>query len=400
MQIQRDSQKVEVPTGHGLNIGSILKLMVTLIGQMNLSEKYKKLNNNIMGIFDWLSGKSKQPKKGTTTELTDYHKHWLGLVDMRVNAVPLDSIKEIHTVDSYGEKHFNEYKLNEHRVPKDEREEVAKSRVDGLLSIKDYIKSNGSEEQKFHYKSSLKGAELYASSLRINPDLIELKDEFVFDFNQVLDIFKLHLDMDQVFEQIDNHIKKIDSNKKLDEIQRKEVGKTEARVNMESDLEKQEKLFKELFLMISFHPEALKNWLNDFAYNQFEQNKYNEGLNLVAQCISLHIMGSSETNISESDAIPLAGYLDTFSLGLYLKGNYEDALKISNILISLSPNHNYSSEHLTNRGKSKLKLDDKEGAKLDFEKALEKDENFEEAKNSLQILNQSNEKDVVSKNEE
>ena len=111
-------------------------------------------------------------------------------------------------------------------------------------------------------------------------------------------------------------------------------------------------------------------------------------------------MGSSETNISESDAIPLAGYLDTFSLGLYLKGNYEDALKISNILISLSPNHNYSSEHLTNRGKSKLKLDDKEGAKLDFEKALEKDENFEEAKNSLQILNQSNEKDVVSKNEE
>ena len=106
----------------------------------------------------------------------------------------------------------------------------------------------------------------------INPDLIELKDEFVFDFNQVLDIFKLHLDMDQVFEQIDNHIKKIDSNKKLDEIQRKEVGKTEAKVNMESDLEKQEKLFKELFLMISFHPEALKKWLNDFAYNQFEQN--------------------------------------------------------------------------------------------------------------------------------
>ena len=367
---------------------------------MILSEKYKKTNNNIMGIFDWLSGKSKQPKKGTTTELTDYQKHWLGLVDMRVNAVPLDSIKEIHTVDSYGEGHFNEYKLNEHRVPKDERQEVAKSRVDGLLSIKDYIKSNGSEEQKFHYESSLKGAELYASSLGINPDLIELKDEFVFDFNQVLDIFKLHLDMDQVFEQIDNHIKKIDSNKKLDEIQRKEVGKTEAKVNMESDLEKQEKLFKELFLMISFHPEALKKWLNDFAYNQFEQNKYNEGLNLVAQCISLQVMGSSDTNNSESNAEDLAGFLDTFSFGLYLKGEYNDAIKISNILIPLSPNSVKVSEHLTNRGKSKLKLDDKEGAKLDFEKALEKDENFEEAKNSLQILNQSNEKDVVSKDEE
>jgi hypothetical protein len=36
----------------------------------------------------------------------------------------------------------------------------------------------------------------------------------------------------------------------------------------------------------------------------------------------------------------------------------------------------------------------KKGAKLDFEKALEKDENFEEAKNLLQILNQSNEENM------
>jgi hypothetical protein len=33
-----------------------------------------------------------------------------------------------------------------------------------------------------------------------------------------------------------------------------------------------------------------------------------------------------------------------------------------------------------------LKLDDKEGAKSDFEKALEKDENFEEAKNLLESI--------------
>ena len=119
-----------------------------------------------MGIFDWLSGK--RNKKEKTTELTDYQKHWLGLVDMRVNAVPLDSIKEMYTIDSYGEGHFEEYKMNEHRVPKDGRQELVQTRVDGLLSIKDYILTYGSEEQKFHYESSLKGAKLYASSLGIN----------------------------------------------------------------------------------------------------------------------------------------------------------------------------------------------------------------------------------------
>ena len=41
MQITRDSQKVEALIGHGLNTGSILKLMVILVGQMVSSEKYK-----------------------------------------------------------------------------------------------------------------------------------------------------------------------------------------------------------------------------------------------------------------------------------------------------------------------------------------------------------------------
>ena len=127
-----------------------------------------------MGIFDWLSGKRKQPKKET---LTDYQKHWLGLVDIRVNAISFDFIKKEYTVDSHGEGHYDEYKINEHRVPKEKRQEVAQSRVEGLLSIKDYIKTYGSEEQKFHYESSLKGAVLYASSLENNPDLIKLNDE-------------------------------------------------------------------------------------------------------------------------------------------------------------------------------------------------------------------------------
>lgn len=116
-----------------------------------------------MGIFNNLFR-----KKTKGTELTDYQKQWLGIVDMRVNATNFDFIKRTDTVDSYGQGHFIEYKANEHRVPKEEREEVATSRVNGLLSIQDYINTDGSEEQKFHHASSLIGAILYASSLGIN----------------------------------------------------------------------------------------------------------------------------------------------------------------------------------------------------------------------------------------
>ena len=116
-----------------------------------------------MGIFNNLFR-----KKTKDTELTDYQKHWLGLVDIRVKATNFDFIKRTYTVDSFGQEHFNEYEANEHRVPKEEREEVATSRVNGLLSIQDYINKEGSEEQKFHHASSLKGAILYASSLGIN----------------------------------------------------------------------------------------------------------------------------------------------------------------------------------------------------------------------------------------
>ena len=231
-------------------------------------------------------------------------------------------------------------------------------------------------------------------------DSEENKNELVFDYNEVLDVLKLHIDTDQVFEQIDNYVQKFISNKQPDEIQLVELREKAELIIKELNIKKQEKLYNKMILLGSFYPPIIKAYLNEYAYNQFKQKKYNEGLNSVAQSIILQVIESSETNISESDAILLASFLDTFSVGLYLKGNYEDALKISNILISLSPNNNCSSEHLTNRGKSKLKLDDKEGAKLDFEKALEKDENFEEAKNLLQILKQSNEKDMVSKNDE
>ena len=151
-----------------------------------------------MGIFDFLFGKGtnkdiekwekrrplkkekkkvKNPKKDTTSKLTDDQKYWLGLVEMRVNAMDFDFIKRTYTVDSLGKDHFDEYTSNEFQVPEDKREEVALARVEGLLSIRDYIQSIGSKEQKFHLDSSIIGALIYAFSLgkHLNDVLLKYK---------------------------------------------------------------------------------------------------------------------------------------------------------------------------------------------------------------------------------
>lgn len=148
-----------------------------------------------MGIFDFLFGKKKttsetkatvkkskkkttpKPKKKTTPKpkkklgITDDQQRWMELVDIRVNAMPLDFFERIgETVDSLGRSHADEYKSNEFRVPEDVREEVALDRVEGLSSIRDYIQAEGSKAQKFHLDASIKGALLYAASLGVNID--------------------------------------------------------------------------------------------------------------------------------------------------------------------------------------------------------------------------------------
>ena len=326
-----------------------------------------------MGIFNNLFR-----KKTKDTKLTDYQKHWLGLVDMRVNATNFDFIKSTYTADSFGQEHFNEHKANEHRVPKEEREEVATSRVNGLLSIQDYINKEGSEEQKFHHASSLKGAKLYASSLWV-------QDQLDFEFDEIMAIIDLHVGLETVIREFENYTEKFKENKELTESVRIELKNRFSVIEGEINLKKQEILFREFIDIISPFPTLLMYFLNDFAYNQFEQAKYKEGLNLSAQSICLLKLAFNED--MESQKQRLATYLDTFSYGLYLYGQFKDAVRISDISISLSPDDDHISEHYTNRGKSKLKLNDIEGAKLDFEKALEKDEDFEEAKNLLESIN-------------
>ena len=101
--------------------------------------------------------------------LTEDQNRWITLVDHRVKSMPLETLKKLgDTVDIIANDHLLEYKANEPNIPKDIRKKVAKERVQGLLSIKDYVLKNGDEEQIFHLESSLKAAELYASTLGLN----------------------------------------------------------------------------------------------------------------------------------------------------------------------------------------------------------------------------------------
>ena len=89
---------------------------------------------------------------------------WVEVVNTRVRAMPMDIIKMAgDTINSYGHAHYEEYKANEHRIPKQEREEVAENRLKGFKSIRNHIQKHGTEEQKFHLDASIKGANLYVS---------------------------------------------------------------------------------------------------------------------------------------------------------------------------------------------------------------------------------------------
>ena len=127
-----------------------------------LKRKYKKINKQ---------AKPKTKKVWLNTKLTKRQKDWIGFIYNRVANTPnFDFIEKTFTVDSYAKEHLIEYIRNEPNVPEDKRKEVASKRVEGLISILDFINSNASKEQNFHYVSSLKGAIHYAGAIGINTD--------------------------------------------------------------------------------------------------------------------------------------------------------------------------------------------------------------------------------------
>jgi len=393
-----------------------------------------------MGIFDWLSGKRKQNKKEKTSELTDYQKHWLGLVDEYVKQEDFDFIKTTYTIDSLGEEHF-ELLLSEddeHGVTKDERKEGVQSRVDGLLSIRDYINTNGSEEQKFHYESSLKGAVLYASSLGINFDLppLNLSSSESFKFSNSFSPASFDKIINKMRELLGNEVFDIigeNSGFMLDDDHNIDVNITPSKEQLLHNFYENYRESSGLCAFIAneekiSHSEVIDemiprrgdsehrrrktpNWIknlsdsskmaanhlfntlsfgrNILAYEEgFELGAFDKGILASSESIFNRFLeneGLDEINDNFKDDV--AAFLDTFGYGLYLKNEFESSIIIHDKSIELSPYHEGIAEHITNRGKSKLKLNDFEGAKLDFEKALEKDEDFEEAKSLLKSIN-------------
>ena len=116
-------------------------------------------------------GQDKIEEEASHIALSEDQKYWLELINMRVDAMPLDSAKTMgYTIKKLAKEHFNEYKANEGNVPKNKRKSVASNRVKGLLSIRDVIKKHGAEELNFHFEASLMGASLYLDSFVNNND--------------------------------------------------------------------------------------------------------------------------------------------------------------------------------------------------------------------------------------
>tara|TARA_B110000902_G_C14240649_1_gene562335 strand:+ start:24 stop:1151 length:1128 start_codon:yes stop_codon:yes gene_type:complete len=92
---------------------------------------------------------------------------WIKTVNIRVESMPLrpDS-SELSTgtgMEDLGKMHCNEYRANESNIPENDRKSVAISRLEGFFSIRDYIQTKGSREQKFHLDASIIGAVLFAA---------------------------------------------------------------------------------------------------------------------------------------------------------------------------------------------------------------------------------------------
>ena len=92
---------------------------------------------------------------------------WIKTVDIRVESMPLSpDSSELSTgigMEDLGKMHCNEYKANESNIPENDRKSVAISRLEGFFSIRHYIQTKGSREQKFHLDASIIGAVLFAA---------------------------------------------------------------------------------------------------------------------------------------------------------------------------------------------------------------------------------------------
>ena len=136
----------------------------------------------------------------------------------------------------------------------------------------------------------------------------------------------------------------------------------------EKDLIFQEKMIKKYMLE---NPENY-NLYNIMAYNQYDQMKYKKGISYVKI-----VIGKDPENDS---------YYDTVGLGYYYLKDYNKSLEYLNKALELEPESENVAEYYYNRGKVYEALNAKSKAKIDFERALECDNSYNNAKIALKNL--------------
>jgi len=183
------------------------------------------------------------------------------------------------------------------------------------------------------------------------------------EFNKKLDIIANKLGKSR--EEMLDSLKVLQERLKADHIEKQKIF---SEIREEKDLIKQEKI-------ISSYIEEKKDSksyiyiYNDMAYNQYEQEKYTNGVKYAEIAI-------------EKDP-ENAQYYDTAGYGYYMLENYPKALELLNKSIDLDPDGDGVAEHYFNRGRVHQKLNSIKEAKEDFTKALELDPEYKEAKKHL-----------------
>lgn len=142
-------------------------------------EKERKWVNHTSEDAPLLTPKNNNPKDSLSKEKNDTSKEKylstlteVQLADIKVinsrSKYDYES-KTIHgkTLDEVALSHYETYKENEDRVPKEDRKQVSEYRVESFLNIREFIEKFGSCEQKFSFDATII-ASLMLSSNYIN----------------------------------------------------------------------------------------------------------------------------------------------------------------------------------------------------------------------------------------
>ena len=322
--------------------------------------------------------------------------YWYENIKKRANSglSQVDGIMDDEKIAEYIYGHANEY---ENRLLDEDfefKEMFIKFRIIGfgecykllielekeidLLKNKFAIKNYPSEDKVFnelaHGKASLYGAIKYALSIGIKrTEIRKYYSDFVDDKTLIkgVDPFdslrnKLGLESNSKDEGKKNKLSESEMSVVLEKIklsmenERKKI-EVVKKIKKEKDIIKQEEMF---FLEFKKDPE---NYflLNSFAYNQYEQKKYREGISFVKKALKI-----------SSDS----GLLDSLGLGYFYLKEFGKALEMFNACIDKDiENKKELGEHYFNRANTYFEIGRLSESKDDYNKCVEIKDGFEDS---------------------